>query len=199
MSLKIDRGFFEELGLMSIMDVCKRSLCSYDDVKKSYIVEAWGEIYRVSPDTSEILDYSNNPVNREAGLVMLFYLMRAKNILVSGEWISEKDIPGGVTFFTGPHAVPANLITGRYGNDIDAFSRACRGLGGVEVKMGDAAFVMPIVRRIPVVVLLWKGDDEFGPDARLLFDRTVSEHLPLDVIFALSLETLRRISSYKQG
>ena len=97
----------------------------------------------------------------EAGLVILFYLLRSRTRLVSGEWITEKDIPGGVAFFTGPHAVPSHLVTGKFGNDINGFREACLSLGGVEAPMGDAAFTFPVLRRVPVTVLMWKGDHEF--------------------------------------
>ncbi len=198
MSMELDRKFFEDLASMNIHDVCQRTLCRYDDEKKSYSVEAWGETYLVSPDSKKILDSAGMTVNIETGLVILFYLMRAREVLVTGEWISEKDIPGGVTFFTGPHAIPAHLITRKFGNDIEPFKRACTALGGEEVNMGDAAFIFRVLKRVPVTVLMWMGDDEFGPDAKILFDRSISMHIPMDVIFALSVETLRRISSYEQ-
>ncbi len=54
--------------------------------------------------------------------------------------------------------------------------------------MADAAFSFQITPNIPVAVLLWLGDEEFGSQANLLFDKTISQHLPLDIIYALAVE-----------
>lgn len=60
--------------------------------------------------------------------------------------------------------------------------------------MGDAAYRFSFLPRVQVAVVLWRGDEEFGAEARLLFDRTIGEHLPLDVIFSLASEVCDRIS-----
>ena len=109
------------------------------------------------------------------------------------QWISEKDIPGGATFFRGPHAVPTERVTNRFQNDIDAFSRRCTSLSGEPIDMGDAAFRFDITPRIPVVMLYWQGDEDFGPEARILFDRSISKYLALDVIYALVVEMCARV------
>jgi len=33
-----------------------------------------------------------------------------------------------------------------------------------------------------------QGDEDFPSEARLLFDRTIQQHLPLDIIYALAVE-----------
>jgi len=54
--------------------------------------------------------------------------------------------------------------------------------------MGDAAFRFQILPRIPVLVILWYGDEEFEASAKLLMDSTIDTHLPLDVIYAMAVE-----------
>ena len=59
--------------------------------------------------------------------------------------------------------------------------------------MGDAAFRFLITERLPVVVLYWQGDDDFPPEARMLFDRSICRLLAPDVVFALAVEICARI------
>jgi len=59
--------------------------------------------------------------------------------------------------------------------------------------MGDIAFQFQITSHIPAVVLYWQGDDDFPPEAKLLFDRSISRHLATDVIFALAVEMCIRV------
>ena len=60
--------------------------------------------------------------------------------------------------------------------------------------MADSAYVFRIVPRVSASVLLWRRDDEFDAEAKILFDRTISDHLPMDVIFGLTVELFTRIA-----
>ncbi len=186
---KLDMRFFRELKGMDPDIVCRNTLCEYDNIRECYIVEAWNENYEVYPGRGEIIPINREipPVSIEWGLVILFYLLRSQDIPIAGEWISERDLPGGVTFFTGPHSIPTYLIQERFGYETDGFKRVCENLGGRPIDMADKAFVFRILPRVPVAVLLWRGDDEFDAEARILFDKTISQQLPLDVIFGMTV------------
>ncbi len=193
---KLDMRFFQELAAMDPDEVCRNAICEFDPERRAYKIEAWGQDCEVFPDRGEIRPATPPlpPVGVEFGLAILFYLMRAGDLPVAGEWISEKDLPGGVTFFRGPHAVPARLIAERFTEDIDGFRAACEELGGAPVDLADAAYSFRFLPRVPVAVLFWRADEEFDAEARLLFDRTISEHLPIDVIFGLSEEVCFRLA-----
>jgi len=192
---KLDVRFFQELGKMNPEDVCRRALCSFDVVRECYRLTAWGEEYEIDPRCADICPMREGvpPVNTEWGLVILFYLLRASDTLPSGEWISEKDLPGGVTFFTGPHAVPTHLIRDRFGEDSNGFKKACEKLGGGVLDLADLSYSFQILPRVPVALLFWQADEEFDAEARMLFDRTIEGHLPIDVIFRLTIELCMRI------
>jgi Domain of unknown function (DUF3786) len=87
------------------------------------------------------------------------------------------------------------LIAARYKNDIEAFNKNCRQLGGIPLDMADASYGFKIAPRIPVAALYWAGDHEFPPESKLLFDKSISEHLALDIIFASAVDVYARIGS----
>ncbi|MFO8057257.1 MAG: DUF3786 domain-containing protein [bacterium] len=193
---KLDPRFFEELIRMDPADVCKRALCDYDTETRTYLIHAWGADYRVNPQTRDIGPCEQNvpPVNTETGLSIIFYLLKASDAELSGEWISEKELTGGTTFFRGPHAVPVHLIEERFGEDMESFRKVCEGLGGSPLSLADVSFRFQILPRVPVAVLFWPADDEFEARARLLFDESIELHLPLDIIFGISEELCSRIA-----
>ncbi|MCG6879270.1 MAG: DUF3786 domain-containing protein [Deltaproteobacteria bacterium] len=174
---------------MDPSDVCRRSVCSYDVQRRCYTLPVWDENFEVCPETSRIICPRDDTakVDPFLSLFMVRYLLTAKDIPITREWISVKDIPGGVGFFQGPHAIPTDLIEERYGHQLDRFCHVCEQLGGMPMDMADKAYAFRIAPRIPVAVLLWKGDDEFPAESKLLFDKSISEHLALDIIFALSV------------
>jgi len=67
---------------------------------------------------------------------------------------------------------------------------------GEPLAMGDAAFRFQILPRIPLTAVLWYGDKEFEASAKLLMDSTIQHHLPLDVIYPMSVEFIRRFVGY---
>jgi len=191
----IDPIYFRELEEQDPDDVCRRTLCRYDRKKKAYILRAWGEDYVIQADQGQIYPIRDGAQVPHDYLLlfMIYYLVKGKEIEIRNEWISEKDIPGGATFFRGPHEIPTNLITRSYENDIERFRKRCLQLRGTDLDMGDAAYCFSMAPRIPVAVMYWKGDDEFPPEAKILYDRTINEHLTSDIIYTLAVHTCRKI------
>ena len=192
----IDKFYFYELAEADPADVCRRSGCTYDDETKSYALTVWGEVYTVLPLEHLIVrnGIETTPIDDLMGLFIVYYLLKCRELEVNNEWISEKDLPGGVTFFRGPHAIPTGLISEKYIDDIRGFEQRCRQLGGTRLEMADSAFAFAVTTRIPVAVLFWDGDDDFPAEAKLLFDRTLIEHLTFDIIFSLADVVCRKIA-----
>jgi len=195
MTHPIDNFYFRELAQQDPNDICRRTGCQYDEVNQVYTLTAWGNDYAISPHEFRIERITRKDQAPHAFfyLFMIYYLLKSKDIEISGDWISEKDIPGGATFFRGPHEIPTRLICRQYGNDTEAFRKKCKQLQGLPMDMANAAYRFEITPRIPVSVLYWAGDDDFPPEAKILYDRTITEHLSTDIIFALAVETCTRI------
>ena len=195
MTNPIDESYFIELAEKNPEDVCRIALCDYDSTTKGYRISVWGEDYGIYPNESKIvrLQEDNPDVGHLLGLFIIYYLLRSKDIAISKEWISEKDIPGGTSFFRGPHKIPTHIIETRYENNIEEFKEICERLDGNPLDMADAAYAFEISPRIPVAVQFWNKDDEFSAEAKILFDKTITEQLTPDIVFCLTVEICRRI------
>ena len=186
---------YRELADRNPEDVCRRTGSRYDKDRQCYELEVWGDAYSIYPHERRIQRHGKDvrPVHEYLSIFMIHYLLMSLATDLENEWISEKDIPGGPTFFRGPHAIPTDLVTRTFQNDIAAFDRRCRVLRGKPVEMGDTAFRFQITKRLPVVVLYWQGDEDFPPEACMLFDQSICRFLALDVVFALAVEICIRI------
>lgn len=190
MSQFIDTILFQDLLACDPKEVISRTGVQYDEKKGIYRLDIWERSYEVMPEQSRISPLGEGPDTYRdyLYLFMLHYLMKAKAIPLAGQWVSEKDITGGAAFFRGPHTLPTQILAHAFGGDLAGFLDAGNRLGGTPLAMADAAFSFSITPRIPVAVLLWVGDDEFESEAKLLFDKTIVQHLPLDIIYALAVE-----------
>jgi len=195
MTDSIDRMYFKELSEQNPIEVCRRAMCSYDDTEKNYAISIWGDLFKIYPDqhTIECDNEKHEKLHPYFDLFVVHYLLKVKEIELAKEWISEKDIPGGSTFFRGPHEIPTNLITDQFDGDIEGFKNRCQQLMGNPLDLADASFVFKVAPRVPVAVLYWKGDDEFPSESRILYDRTIIDHLALDIIYALGVGVCERL------
>ncbi|OGV61854.1 MAG: hypothetical protein A3K19_25295 [Lentisphaerae bacterium RIFOXYB12_FULL_65_16] len=116
-------------------------------------------------------------------LASVVYLLEARKMDPSGFWVLPGELPGGDAFFRGPHEIPVQQLTARFGSRSDAFSRACRCIGGRPEPHADVAYSFLLFPRIPVTVLLWFQDDEFPARASVLTDKTAGQHMPLDALW----------------
>ncbi len=188
--MDIDKTIFSDLEKCDPEDVVKRTGCRFDKTGKKYFVKVWDHEYCVDLNALKVrpLGSGHKTYHEFLYLFILYYLMEAKGINPSGVWVSEKDIPGGSAFFRGPHTIPGNMITERFGNDLTSFKKRCIKLKGVRLDMADAAFKFHITPAIPAAVLYYFADEDFPCEAKLLFDYTIASHLPLDIIYALAVE-----------
>lgn len=191
----IDSIHFQKLSELDPRDVCRRALCRYDDANRCYTLSVWGQNFRIAPHRLTIESMRNNKHHLDDyfHLFVIHYLLRAKVTDIANEWISEKDVAGGPTFFRGPHRIPTDLITDRFNNDIEAFKSRCNRFGGRSIQLADAACVFTIVPRIPVAVLYWCGDEDFAAETKILYDRTITAHLASDMIYALAVGICRQL------
>jgi hypothetical protein len=196
---KADFFYWERLSLLHPTDVCNRTEAVYSPSHEGFVLPVYQGRYLILPKKKTILrmEWNDQPVEENLHpfftLMVLFYLVEAKEIKLAHKWISEKDLKGGPTFFRGPHRLQVEELEGRYGSDPDAFLNAGKGLGGGEIFYGDKGFALEVFPRIPLAYLLWKGDEEFPPKVSLLFDSTIDSQLPLDIIWCMVAETSRRL------
>ncbi|EMS77885.1 DUF3786 domain-containing protein [Desulfotignum phosphitoxidans] len=187
----VDPLYFTRLAEQDPADVCRRAVCTYDEAAGIYGLTVWGREYAVDPRQGRIFcvnpDPYPEPLHPYFDLFAVHYLLSATEVPPAGQWISEKDIPGGSTFFRGPHAVPTHGIASRFDEDIQGFTRRCEQYGGTRLALADAAFSFFITPRVPVAVLFWQGDEEFPAEAKLLFDKTIARHLASDIVYALAV------------
>lgn len=193
---------WERLLQLHPADVCNRSGALYQPAREGFVLPVYNLRYLVLPKEQRILrlEWNDQMVEEELpfhfSLMVLVYLVEAKEIQPTYTWVSEKDLKGGSTFFRGPHGLQFAPLEDRYGRDPEAFLQAGRRLGGSEILYGDKGFALEVFPKVPLAFLLWKGDEEFPPRIGVLFDSTIQSHFPLDVIWCMVAETSRRLVGF---
>lgn len=186
---EIDPILWETLRQADPEQICVNAQIRYDRGEKAYQVPFLSGRLRCFPDRQYIEAVQPLPYSKldfECHLVVLHYLLEAQNRPLSTNWISENEIPGGQLFFRGPHKFPLEPLLKIFGRKPAIFRLAAESLGGSKVDMGDFGFRLWALPRIPLLFVLWEGDEEFEPSLRIRFNASIGSQLEaLDTIWAM--------------
>jgi hypothetical protein len=156
-------------------EITGRALVEYDSEESVYVVPFLHTAVLCYPETEEIevlgrLGHFSKDF--QLNLVILHYLLSARDKPLANKWVSEKDLPGGGLFFTAAHALPMESLTGAFDARLGLMEGLC--------------YRFRILPRIPILIIFWIRDEEFEPSSHILFDETIGAHLnSLDLVYAL--------------
>lgn len=179
-------SLWEKLREQNPETICYRAGVTYSN-KSDYAITFLNNHFHIYPDQEKITTEQETVLSsyHYSEFVLLSYLVHAQDIPLSHNWISEKELPGGSTFFQGPHRLYEPQLIERFGNHGDKFLRIGKGYGGQTLAYGDVSLAFSALPRISLALVLWLEDDEFPARITYLFDSHTSQHFALDVVYAL--------------
>ena len=143
---------------------------------KEFYVNLLGREFAIShPDyTIRALDGEKLPP-LPTQTFLLRYLLECKDTVWSGEWKTFREMPWGEMYikpYTGRVLTRAAFT---FGFKVPAFRAAAEKMGATAVKHGDAGFEFDLVGGYKMRILVWEGDDEFPPNAQILYSDNFAE------------------------
>jgi len=81
MTNSVDMIYFQELAEQDPKDVCRRTLCKYDDKNKFYTLSVWGDEYAVYPMFVD--EHYVNTMIRTSLILYLFGVTNTRCTLMS--------------------------------------------------------------------------------------------------------------------
>ena len=100
---------------------------------------------------------------------MLRYLLECKDVAWNGSWKTFREMPWGEMYikpYTGRVLTRAAFT---FGTRLEAFRTAAEKMGATPVPHGDAGYQFQLVGGYQMQILAWEGDDEFPPNAQVLY------------------------------
>lgn len=106
---------------------------------------------------------------------LLRYLLESRDVRWNGEWKTFREMPWGEMYikpYTGRVLTRAAFT---FGTRVEAFRRAAEKMGGLPLPNGDAGFQFDLVGGYRMRILVWEGDEEFPPNAQVLYSDNFAE------------------------
>lgn len=106
---------------------------------------------------------------------LLRYLLECKDVAWNGTWKTFREMPWGELYikpYTGRVLTRAAFT---FGTRLDAFRKAAEQMGATPVSHGDAGYLFELVGGYLIQILAWAGDEEFPPNAQVLYSDNFAE------------------------
>ena len=169
-------AFYEEkFQALDPESVCQR-LGSVIWDGAEFTVKLLGRSFRIAHPA-----YANTPVDGGAvpplptQTFLLRYLLEGKDVAWNGQWKTFREMPWGEMYikpYTGRVLTRAAFTLG---TRLKAFCAAAEKMGAEKIAHGDAGYQFELVDGYRMQILAWEGDEEFPPNAQILYTDNFAE------------------------
>ena len=192
----------EEYGYELAHRLARKRLAEIDDIEQQ--CRKSGSQYRLTgPRKTIAITYLNQPylitlpdvvVTSSSGegeipirdkILILHYLTTAKGTPLSDKMITYKELPEGVNYYPTFYKRAIEPLVTNFGNEPQKLLNCAIMLGGYEANYGDVAVTIYAFSRVPITLVLWKGDDELTPEGNIIFNSNISDYLSTEDVNVL--------------
>ncbi len=185
-------------GIRDLAALCRNSgaECTAESIRLKYL----NQPCIVDLATGEVSLESGQKLTVRDKILVLHYLTQAKGSPLSGQAITYKELPDGIHYYPVFYKRAIKPIVTHFGDEpAKLIEIAAVHLAGSREVGGDLAVRIPAFPRVALTFILWKGDNEFGPEGNILFDSSIQDYLTNEDINVLCEITAWRLVSFKIG
>jgi hypothetical protein len=162
--------------------------------KEAVVVPYFGQGRRVGwPEISVAPVNGSGEIPLTEQILILHYLLNSSGEPLTGKTIDFRQVPEGSFYWSAFVSRAKKPLLETFGGDPQFYLKVAAQLGGEILALGDAAARFTAFPLVPVTHVLWRGDEEFPPEANILFDNTIPRHLPTEDIAALAGASVYRL------
>jgi hypothetical protein len=184
----------ERLSKLDLEDRCERLGIDIRKIENELAFASLGREVAIDPVSFGIRETSSGaPVSGVERLLILHYLQWEGDATPAGEIISFRDFPGGAFYYNPFRGRTVAPLVRAIGTDLNLLRERLDRLKWDKGEWGDTSAVIRVFGRVSVILVYHKGDDEFPPDAEMLFDAALRRIFSADDISALAALVCARL------
>jgi hypothetical protein len=167
---------------------------SYSENHGELRLPVWGRLVAI---TWPGLVASNQQTGQELGVdvqALLFYhFTTSDGSPLAEQWISFSELPDGRFYNKAFQGYTGNELVRALNSNFETFVHAAESLGGLRLPLGDVSFSFRALPKVALLVVFWRGDEDFPASIQILFDANAGRHLSTDVCAILGSMLTRRL------
>jgi hypothetical protein len=153
----------------------------------------------IQPEVEVIRSQTGEPIPLAEKVIVLHYLLTARGEGSRNNLVTFREVPGGAFYYPAFLKRARDPLVRVFGLQPERLAGCGRQLGAERADVGDASITLRPLPRVPMTVVLWKGDNEFAPEGSILFDGSVGTYLPTEDIAMLSGMVVYRLIRINQS
>ncbi|MFH0847781.1 MAG: DUF3786 domain-containing protein [Chloroflexota bacterium] len=171
------------LRAAAIQEVCQRSGCEYSASDKTITLKYLNQLCHIKlPE----IEFTGIELPLRERLIILHYLSWSKGSPLTNRLISLKELPEARNYLRTYTKRTLQPLADNFGKKPLKLIEIASRIDGERADLGDASVRINAIPRVPLTIVLWRGDNELPPQSNILFDETVSDYLPTEDIIVLS-------------
>lgn len=181
--LEVLNSAWNEILKKDKQTICKNSLAIFEN--NCFKVKFLGEEVLVDLQNRKIIAKERLSITAE--ILILHYLINAKEIFPTEDYISFREFKNGDIYFNAFKQRAILPIAEAFSRFPEKFSIACKELKAEKtiLRTGDLNCKIFVFPKIPIICIIWLGDEEVSSNANILFDATADKHLHIEDVAIL--------------
>ncbi len=178
---------------------CRKSGAQYQvkDDKKVIVIPYINQSYQITlPDIEISLVNSAEEVTIRDKVLILHYFIGASGTQAADRLITFRELPEGTVYAPTFAKRTIKHLLNYFGQEPQLLLDTAEKFGGRRVEHGDVAVTIMAFPRVPITIVLWRGDAEFTPDGSILFDASITDYLAAEDITILCETITWRLIRY---
>lgn len=189
----------EELAKKDIQRQCQLAGATYKLTHSGEVLISLlliNEVYEIRYPQGEVTCRGNSrQVNLIKKAILLRYLNNAKEAGTEEELVGFNQLPAGSFYNPAFSQGVVKPFIAFFGEQPQKLNWAADKLGGVNIPFGDVGVRVPFLPKVSISFVLWKGDDEFSPNGKILFNSNITSYLSTEGIVIASEMLFNRLKS----
>ena len=136
--------------------------------------------YTIEPGNKKVTAPQGMPPAKDYIVILLLHYLIKKLQLktlpkAGAEWIDFRSIDGGEAYYPTFKKRTIDHILKKYGSRPEALLNITGKMPARKATIGDTGIIVDVFEEVPILITMSKSDEEFGPDANILFDKNISK------------------------
>jgi len=151
---------------------------AHDSKAGIYTVKFLGDEYDIDLKDRKVISCASNLAAKDfTQILILHYLAKKINGLaeLTRQWVSFKELSKVEGYGAAFRKRALEPIIHKYGANPENLLTALERLPGKKAQTADLSIVVEAFQGVPVLIELWAGDEEFGPEVNMLFDKSITD------------------------
>ena len=133
--------------------------------------------YTIDPVQKKVFSLSCNVAAKDFLVILLLHyiIRKAKGLPeLTNEWANFKELAAIEGYYQTFRKRAIEPVIRKYGHNPEGLLSVLERLPAKRVSQGDIGIIIEAFENVPALVTLWRADEEFEPDANILFDKCIT-------------------------